>query len=53
MPLGFFLSVLTPDATEPNALIGLVPMGGLFLVGGVLATGIGLVRGPAAGSVTR
>ena len=46
MPLGFFLSVLTPDATEPNALIGLVPLGGLFLVGGVLATGIGLVRGP-------
>ena len=46
MPLGFFLSVLTPDATEPNALIGLVPIGGLFLVGGVLATGIGLVRAP-------
>jgi hypothetical protein len=46
MPLGFFLSVLTPDATEPNALIGLVPLGGLFLVAGVLATGIGLVRTP-------
>jgi len=46
MPLGFFLSVLTPDATEPNALIGLVPLGGLFLVAGVLATGIGLVRAP-------
>jgi uncharacterized membrane protein len=46
MPLGFFTSVLTPDATEPNALIGLVPLGGLFLVGGVLATGIGLMRAP-------
>lgn len=46
MPLGFFLSVLSPEATEPNALIGLVAVGGLFLVGAVLATGIGLVRTP-------
>ena len=46
MPAGFFLSVLTPDATEPNALIGLVPIGGLFLIAGVLATGIGLLRNP-------
>lgn len=44
MPLGFFLSVLTPDATEPNALIALVFVGGLLLVGGVLTTGIGLLR---------
>jgi hypothetical protein len=44
MPLGFFLSVLTPEATEPNALIALVPLGGLFLVGGVLTLGIGLLR---------
>lgn len=44
MPAGFFLSVLTPDATEPNALIALVPLGGLFLVAGVLTTGVGLVR---------
>lgn len=46
MPAGFFLSVLTPDATEPNALIFLVYAGGLFLVGGVLTTGIGLLRRP-------
>jgi hypothetical protein len=44
MPLGFFLSVLSPSATEPNALIALVPLGGLLLVAGVLTTGIGLVR---------
>lgn len=44
MPAGFFLSVLTPDATEPNALIYLVFVGGLFLAGGVLTTGIGLLR---------
>jgi hypothetical protein len=47
MPLGFFLSVLPPDATEPNALIALVPVGGLFLVAGVLTTGVGLLRAPA------
>ena len=47
MPAGFFLSVLTPDATEPNALIYLVFVGGLFLAGGVLTTGIGLLRRPA------
>lgn len=46
MPTGFFLSVLTPDATAPNMLIALVPLGGLFLVAGVLTLGIGLLRGP-------
>ena len=50
MPAGFFLSVVSPEATEPSALIVLVPIGGLFLVGGVLALGIGLLRG--AGAVT-
>jgi hypothetical protein len=50
MPLGFFLSILAPTATEPNALIALVPLGGVLLVAGVLTTGIGLLRGapPAA-----
>jgi hypothetical protein len=48
MPAGFFLSVLSPEATEPNALIGLVPLGGLFLIAGVLATGIGLIRSPVS-----
>lgn len=50
MPLGFFGSVLSPTATEPNALIALVPLGGLALVAGLLTTGIGLLRGapPAA-----
>lgn len=44
MPAGFFLSILSPDATEPNALIFLVYAGGVFLVAGVLTTGIGLIR---------
>ena len=44
MPVGFFLSVLDGEATEPNAAIYLVFIGGLFLVGGVLTLGIGLLR---------
>ncbi len=46
MPAGFFLSVLMPEATEPNALIALVPLGGTFLAAGVLTTGVGLLRAP-------
>jgi hypothetical protein len=46
MPVGFFLSVLNPDATAPNALIYLVFAGGVFLIGGVLSLGIGLLRVP-------
>ncbi len=44
MPVGFFLSVVDPAATAPNVLIGLVYVGGLFLVGGVVSLGIGLLR---------
>jgi len=44
MPTAFFGSVLTPDATQPNALILLAFVGGVFLVGGVLTLGIGLLR---------
>ncbi len=50
MPAGFFLSILSPDATEPNALIYLVYAGGLFLAGGVITTGIGLIRTPQMSS---
>ncbi len=49
MPVGFFLSVLTPEATAPNALIGLVFVGGLFLVGGVLSVGRRAAPRSAAG----
>jgi hypothetical protein len=44
MPAGFFLSILDPEATTANALIALVPVGGVFLVGGVLTLGIGLIQ---------
>jgi hypothetical protein len=46
-PAGFFLSVLAPDATAPNALINLVYLGAILLALGVLVLGIGLVRRPS------
>ena len=45
MPLGFFLSVLSPEATEPNALINLTYVAGVVLAVGLLVLGVGLVRG--------
>lgn len=44
LPVAFFLSVLSPDATEPNALINLAYVGAVVLVAGLLTLGIGLVR---------
>ncbi len=43
MPIGFFLSVASPQSEKPNPLIYLVPLGGLSLSVGVLILGIGLV----------
>ena len=45
MPLGFFLSVLSTEATEPNALIYLTYVVGVVLAVGLLVLGVGLVRG--------
>jgi hypothetical protein len=47
VPAAFFLSVLSPDATAPNALIYLAYVGAVVLAAGVLVLGIGLVRRPA------
>lgn len=44
IPAGFFLSVASPDATTPNALINLIYVGALFLAAAVLTLGIGLMR---------
>ncbi len=44
LPLAFFLSVLSPTATEPNALINLAYVGAISLAAGTLTLGIGLVR---------
>lgn len=43
MPLGFFLSVASPRASEPNRLISLVPLGGLSVSAGAVILGIGLL----------
>src|SRR3712207_2992132 len=45
MPLAFFLSVLSPEATEPNAMIYLTYVAGVVLALGLLVLGVGLVRG--------
>ena len=45
MALGFFLSVLSEDATEPNAMIYLTYVAGIVLAVGLLALAVGLIRG--------
>jgi hypothetical protein len=47
VPAAFFLSVASPDATAPNALIHLAYVGAALLAVGVLVLGIGLIRRPA------
>lgn len=41
---GFFVSVGSPTATEPNRAVGLIYLGALVLAVGVLALAIGLLR---------
>ena len=45
LPAAFFLSVLSTEAAEPNALIYLAYVGGTSLGVGLLVLGIGLIRG--------
>jgi hypothetical protein len=44
MPLAFFLSVLRPEATQPNGLIYLAYVGAAVLAAGLLILGAGLLR---------
>lgn len=44
MPAAFFLSVLSPEATEPNALINLAYVGAILLAAGLSILGVGLIR---------
>jgi hypothetical protein len=44
LPVAYFLSVLSPDATEPNALVNLAYVGAVVLVAGMVILGMGLVR---------
>jgi len=45
LPAAFFLSVLSPEATEPNAMIYLAYVGAVSLAVGLLILGVGLIRG--------
>ena len=45
MALGFFLSVIPEDASEPNALIYLTYVAGVVLAVGLLTLAVGLIRG--------
>jgi hypothetical protein len=47
LPAAFFLSVLRPDAREPNGFIYLAYGGALLLATGVVLLGVGLVRASA------
>jgi CDP-diglyceride synthetase len=44
IPAAFFLSVLRPDATQPNAIINLVYVGAILLAVSVVTLGVGLIR---------
>jgi len=44
IPAAFFLSVLTPAATQPNAFINLAYVGAILLALSVVTLGIGLIR---------
>ncbi len=44
LPIAFFFSVLTADATEPNAMIYLAYVGAVVLTVGLLTLGVGLIR---------
>jgi hypothetical protein len=48
LPLAFFLSVLDPDATEPNALVNLAYLGAVLLVAAMITLSVGLIRARAA-----
>jgi hypothetical protein len=47
MPLGFFLSMTSPTASEPNGAVSLIYVGAVVLAISVVTLGIGLLRGLA------
>ena len=49
IPAGFFLSMLSPTATQPGPAVGLIYVGMVSLAVGVLLLGVGLVRSAYAG----
>lgn len=53
LPVAFFLSVLSPDATEPNGLIYLAYAGAVVLSAGLLVLGIGLLKARGGDGIER
>ena len=51
IPLGFFLSMTSPTATQPNGTVALIYVGAIVLAISVVTLGIGLLRGGLAGTV--
>ena len=49
IPLGFFLSMPSPAATQPNGALAFIYVGAIVLAVSVLTLGVGLVRGAVAG----
>lgn len=47
IPLGFFLSMPSPTATEPNGFVSFIYVGAVVLAVSVLTLGVGLLRTPA------
>lgn len=50
LPAAFFLSVISPDDTEPNAMIYLAYVGAIILVVALATLGVGLLRGHRQGA---
>lgn len=48
IPMGFFLSMTSPTAIQPNGLITLIYFGAVALAASVVTLGIGLLRTAAA-----
>ena len=44
IPAAFFLSVVSPAATQPNGLMNLAYVGVVFLAAAVVSLGVGLIR---------
>jgi hypothetical protein len=44
IPAGFFLSMLSPTATQPSSAVGLIYAGAVSLAAGVVLLGVGLIR---------
>ncbi len=44
IPAGFFLSMLSPTATQPSSVVGFIYVGAVVLAAGVVLLGVGLIR---------